>query len=1331
MELIINEKPPTICLNMIVKNEEHIIEDTLRMLCSKIDFSYWVICDTGSTDNTKSIITNFFNDKNIPGELHNHDWKNFAHNRTLALECAYDKTDLVFIFDADDEIHGLIKIPTSVDYDGYLCNFGSSKGISYQRMLLVNNRIKWIYRSVVHEYIHCLKPNAKISNLDGDYYVVSGRKGSRNKDPNKYLNDAKILEEAYYEAKNDNNDIYIRYGFYCANSYKDAGKPEDAIKWYKITLENDNWVQEKYMACYHLYNEYCKIGEKEKGFYYLVESVKYDTERAETIYLLVQYYCCKGLNNIAYQYYNLIKDFYENKYLNSNIDGKLFVEPDKANYLLPYYMILVSDKVKDVYPEANKTIVKMFEIVFTKKYLIEDNFYLGNLLYNLQFFIDLCIQNSPNFINKVQSYIQFLETNNYDLTKYDFLQKFEKYGITYTHLNRFSQEECKKSNKILFYTGFSNLPWNYTYSLTNALGGSETAVINLAKSFPTDYEIFIAGQVEEEKLDNITFVSLNTLRSLIKTTPFHTVIVSRYAGFYEMFPETSFYQSYIWAHDTVLNNYGTNIDVNLILTNNSTKINRCVCQTEWHKNLFLEKYPMLKDKIITINNGIDVSKFDNGKIIKRSNRFVYTSCSERGLSRLLELWPSIVAELPDAELYIASYNKFPHNEFEKQLLTTIQKYDNIFHQGTLNKDDLYKLMATSEYWLYPTNFNETSCITAMEMLMTEVICIYYPVAGLVNTLGEYGIPVKRGEELSTILNLSNKQKTDIKKKGKNYALTCSWKTRAEIWLDKLHLNAVSTQVNDIINIHEENNIDYTIKIVNLNRRSDRKTNMLKKLYEHNITNYEFFEAVDGNLLEPSMFIKKLFKNNDFNYRKGVIGCALSHYKLWQQLSNDEKYSYYVILEDDIEFVDNFNNYLDNCVSIIRNENIQYALLGGYQIEEKLTLNDTISFNKISTSTRCSGAFGYIITKEACRMLIRYLNKNGINRAIDHSGLYTNCVDMFEINKYIVSASAYQIHNNRDTDIQLNYDCLNFDNIPKYTVAFTDWWVDEYCGGTFDVNNNYFTELLSDFYDIKIVSPETNPDILFYSVFGNNHLKLNARRKIFYTGESIPQDQCADYNISFDEDTDNNCRLPIWLCYLNDDIVNDYKNKMENKVKIPEKTKFCSIICQQDNVTNTRSEIVNKLSKYKQVDCGGKFLNNIGYIVPRGVECSGKIEHNNQYKFVIAFENKLYPGYVTEKICDAYKSKSIPIYWGTTDVIKDFNPTTFINANDFSSIDELVEYIIKVDNDDHLYELYFKEPILTQKWLDVLNKNNSYFDMLVQNIVENKNKNKELKETNSN
>jgi beta-1,4-mannosyl-glycoprotein beta-1,4-N-acetylglucosaminyltransferase len=792
MELKISDIPPTICLNMIVKNESHIIKETLEMLCNKITFSYWVICDTGSTDNTQTIITDFFKSKDIPGELYNNEWKNFAYNRTLALDAAFNKTDLLFVFDADDEIHGNIKIPTNVDSDGYLLNFGTSSGTSYQRVLLVNNRIKWNYKSVIHEYINCLKPNAKITSIDGDYYIVSGRRGSRNNDPEKYLKDAKILEEAYHEAHKINDTLYLRYGFYCANSYKDAGKPQEAIKWYKVTLNNENWSQEKYMCCLNLYQEYNKIGEKEKAFYYLIESFKYDTERMECIYHLVYHYSLSGSEKVAYAYYSVFRDFYENKYIQSSNDGKLFVENDKANFYFPYYMILVADKVKDFFPEAKNSITNMFKIAFTKKHPTNEDFYIGNLLYNLQFFIESCIVSSNGFIELFQNYVNFLEQDmKLDLSKHQFLKNFEKYGIKFQCFKaiktNFSIEECKQSKNILFYAGFANMPWNYTYSINNALGGSETAVANLAKSFPSDFKVYIGGFVAEETVENVTYINLDNLKNFVKTTPFHTVIVSRYIAFYEMFPETSFYQSFIWGHDVSLQHYGCNQDVNYILNKWNDKIDGCVCQTEWHKSLFAQQYPQLKDKIFTINNGILVDKFIY-KSIKITNRFIYTSCSERGLERLLELWPQIIGELPDAELFIASYNKFPQNEFEKQLYNVIQKYDSIKHVGTLNREKLYELMSSAEFWLYPTNWNETSCITSMEMLMSEVICLYYPVAGLVNTLGEYGITIQRDNEINALLSLSTKQKYNIRKKGKEYALTCSWNNRTHEWINLCKLN---------------------------------------------------------------------------------------------------------------------------------------------------------------------------------------------------------------------------------------------------------------------------------------------------------------------------------------------------------------------------------------------------------------------------------------------------------------------------------------------------------------------------------------------------------------
>ena len=758
-------KEHKLCLNMIVKNEEHIIRDTLTKLINKIPtIDYWVISDTGSTDNTKKTIIDFFKERNIQGELYDDAWVDFGHNRTLALEHAFKKSNHLLVFDADDEICGDFVLP-ELNLDSYHLQFGDANGVSYTRVQIINNKKQWKYVGVLHEVITCIEHTQSSNIIKGNYYTISGKSGARSRDPNKYLNDALILEKAYNQTKQNGDEIYNRYGFYCANSYYDSGKWEDAIKWYKITIGNKNWDQEKYVSCLRIYNCYNALNQKEHGFFYLVLSFSYDKERVESLFELVSYYCCNNLNDVAYNYFNIVKSFYNERYLTEDVNQKLFLDVSKPNLFLPYYIILVADKVKDY-----DTILQMYKIIFTKKHIERNSHYIGNMLYNLQFFIDNAIfQNDATFLPLFQTYIDFLISINYPIYNHnDFMVKYEKYGIILPNPSNptFSLDECLKSKNILVYSGYAPSIWNYTFSLNNALGGSETAIACLTKNFPEDYTIYVTGDVEEEKVDNVIYVHINNLKNLIKTTPFHSIIVSRYLNFYELYRNFSAYQTFIWAHDITLYAYGTDLTVESILTKWSSKITGCICQTEWHQNLFLSSFPQLKDKINIINNGINVNMFNSVQVKKVINRFIYTSCSERGLYKLTQLWSRILEELPDAELVISSYNDFPKSEEDYKIQEIINKTPSIKHVGKLNRTELYNLMSSAEYWLYPSYFQETSCITSLELLASEVICLYYPVAGLVNTVGNYGIQISEGNEIDALLNLSIKKKTELKKKGK-------------------------------------------------------------------------------------------------------------------------------------------------------------------------------------------------------------------------------------------------------------------------------------------------------------------------------------------------------------------------------------------------------------------------------------------------------------------------------------------------------------------------------------------------------------------------------------
>ena len=270
-----------------------------------------------------------------------------------------------------------------------------------------------------------------------------------------------------------------------------------------------------------------------------------------------------------------------------------------------------------------------------------------------------------------------------------------------------------------------------------------------------------------------------------------------------------------------------------------------------------------------------------------------------------------------------------------------------------------------------------------------------------------------------------------------------------------------------------------------------------------------------------------------------------------------------------------------------------------------------------------------------------------------------------------------------------------------TVDFVDFWPN------FVKTDNYFYHLLSQEFDVIIT--DKTPDLLFHSVDyfrENNHLKYNngKTKKIFYTGENQP----ADYNkthfsFTFENNNDKrNYRLPLWALHLNWFNVphNDYRDQSylhsvdkfleKDKSNILDKKLFCSFIATQPK--GKRVDFVPKFMNKKIIHCGGGLYNNIGGIIQGRGDQKSKIDFLKLFKFNISFENTSNNGYVTEKIIQPMFTNTIPIYWGAPDVINDFNSKSFINAHEFENDEHLIDYIIKVDTDNELYE-----KILSESW----------------------------------
>ncbi len=250
------------------------------------------------------------------------------------------------------------------------------------------------------------------------------------------------------------------------------------------------------------------------------------------------------------------------------------------------------------------------------------------------------------------------------------------------------------------------------------------------------------------------------------------------------------------------------------------------------------------------------------------------------------------------------------------------------------------------------------------------------------------------------------------------------------------------------------------------------------------------------------------------------------------------------------------------------------------------------------------------------------------------------------------------------------------NKPLLKINYSDFWKG------FDKTNNLFSNLLTPHFELEI---SETPDVLIYSCFGYNFRNYKCHR-IFYTGENVkPNYFDCDFSLTFYHDTfkGRNLRLPLYMFSPVRSLLNAPKDPDQIYMQ---KSKFCNIVVSNSKCP-TRNKFFHLLNSHKRVDSGGKYLNNIGGPV------KNKLDFISQYKFTLAFENKSTPGYVTEKLIEPMMVNSIPIYWGDTEVSKDFNQNSFINAHNFSSFNELAKYIIEVDNNEKLYKQIIQEPYL--------------------------------------
>lgn len=329
---------PTLCLNMIVKNESKIIQRLLESVAPWID-SY-CICDTGSTDNTMDIIQTFFESRQIPGRIFQEPFRDFGYNRTIALkEC--DKmgplaqyallldADMVFWVNPDlcTSKHDFAK---TIGQHEAICLLQGTDQFNYKNLRIVKCGIGASYWGVTHEYVQLpTGVDGSVVFAKSNAFIIDVGDGGAKAD--KFERDIRLLRQGLVDSPDN-----CRYTFYLANSLRDHGDTEEAIAMYEKRAALGGWVEEVWYSYFSMGSCYMRMNNPQRAVFAWMEGAQCFPERVENIYEIMHYYRTHCKYVVAQKYYamaqrQLTQTPYENK-------SFLFMHRDVYDYKLDYEM---------------------------------------------------------------------------------------------------------------------------------------------------------------------------------------------------------------------------------------------------------------------------------------------------------------------------------------------------------------------------------------------------------------------------------------------------------------------------------------------------------------------------------------------------------------------------------------------------------------------------------------------------------------------------------------------------------------------------------------------------------------------------------------------------------------------------------------------------------------------------------------------------------------------------------------------------------------------------------------------------------------------------------
>lgn len=718
-------------LCMIVKNSGEILRSCLKDNKKWID--HWTILDTGSTDNTMEIIKDEL--KDIPGTLHQGEFVDFCQARNLALSLLSNTCKFVIMIDDSYTLYGGDKLRDILKKDKKTSCFLIKIGKYIDNHLRDDYYSKRITRCEdklrYHYRVH--------EDID-----VSENKIKCIQDEGIFLDDIECKEHTKRSFKRYKRDIEL-----LLLDHKDNPNEQRTIYYLAKTYH----VMEDYNNALEYYEKLKNLKNVREDFLF---SAIYETA-------CIKYFKDDNINFFKEMLFNLQYAF-----------------PYRAE---PIYKLAVIFKDEGDIIKSNELITKIISY--------QKPIFLGTLLENdiYEYYIPYLYIETNLILKNIETALPILKKlisiypNDQPLLNM-------KYSIC-DNLN-IDSIELSDGKTLVIHTGCSDLIYAWNPLGDQRISGSEYMAMNIAKEFlKLGYRVFIIGTFEDKDkninyegiYDNIQYIDYKYFSEFALKYVIDYLIISRYAS--NLIYYDNIKNVYLWLHD-VLPLIGNN---SRFIQYHKHKFKSLIAITDWQKENTVKKLNIPSESIYVSRNAIYPERFLNKTVEKIPYRFIYSSCPERGLEYLIEIIPKIKEKYPKTTLHLFVYKDRVYNH----TMESIKKLDYVFLNDRIPQEELAIEFLKSDIWLYPTNFPESYCITALEAMAAKCLVATVNYCGLGNVVKGRGIlcehPIQDNldkllEKLFFIMD-----KPDLKKhyidRGYSWAIEQNYENLVLEWEEKL------------------------------------------------------------------------------------------------------------------------------------------------------------------------------------------------------------------------------------------------------------------------------------------------------------------------------------------------------------------------------------------------------------------------------------------------------------------------------------------------------------------------------------------------------------------